>query len=71
MYRNELIKLCERQFISIEELDIILKSRHISNFEDCGESGNYIGYNWYIVTTSATKNEDMKDYYLFYKPLNR
>ena len=67
MYRNQIIELCEKQFITLVELNIILKSKHISSYEDCGESGNHIGYNWYIVTTTLTKNEDMKDYYLFYK----
>jgi len=67
MYRNQIIELCEKQFITLVELNIILKSKHISSYENCGESGNYIGYNWHIVTTSLTKNNGMKDYYLFYK----
>lgn len=43
----------EEIFLSVEELEELEQHEDIENIEDCGMSGYYIGYHYYVAHSSV------------------
>lgn len=44
-----MIKLLEKEFITLEELEIIEENENVVEIQDNGMSGQYYGKHWYTV----------------------
>jgi len=44
------MELLNKEILTLEELELVEESQEVTNVEDCGMSGNKVGYHWYNVT---------------------
>ena len=51
MLDERLQYLLDKQFLTIEEMEEIEEHTQVINTENCGNSGNHIGYIWHTVAT--------------------
>jgi hypothetical protein len=49
MEKTNLMRLLEKKFINLNELEEIEEDKNVITVDDCGMSGNYIGKHWYAV----------------------
>lgn len=58
---KKLMDLFEKEFITIEEFETIEEHEEVKEIENCGNSGQHIGYTWYNV---VLENEEEYSIYL-------
>lgn len=58
---KELLEMLEKEFVTLEELEEIEEHEDVTQTENCGNSGRYIGWKWYNV---VLKNEEEYSVYI-------
>lgn len=60
MLDKNLLTLLEKEIVTLKELEEIEQHEQVTNVEDCGMSGKYVGKHWYVITT-----EDQEEYNIY------